>query len=214
MRSASGESTPRSTQPLCVTLREGERGGSKVSGSRAGQTQKKARDSGALGENLTDFDRGGAMTHLQRGRSLPGTGPNCIAMEFITSVICLPVIPVPSSPESRAMCGGEQPMPGKWGGMGEIGEHWCEDRDARRTSLDGRPGAESSIPSNNSDAIDSPTGKSGRGRCETRAAAKLAHVRFFSPPRNTVLAGSSRKLKAGEWDVPARGSACDTNWPS
>ena len=144
---------------------------------------KKARDSGALGENLTDFDRGGAMTHLQRGRSLPGTGPNCIAMEFITSVICLPVIPVPSSPESRAMCGGEQPMPGKWGGMGEIGEHWCEDRDARRTSLDGRPGAESSIPSNNSDAIDSPTGKSGRGRCETRAAAKLAHVRFFFPAK-------------------------------
>ena len=36
MRSASGESTPRSTQPLCVTLKEGERGGSKVSGSQAG----------------------------------------------------------------------------------------------------------------------------------------------------------------------------------
>jgi hypothetical protein len=65
------------------------------------------------------------------------------------------------------------------GSVGVIGEHGCVDREALGTSKHGRPGANPSIPSSNSDGIVSPARKSRRGRCETRAAAKIAPVGFF-----------------------------------
>jgi len=50
-------------------------------------------------------------TYLQRGSRRPCTGPKVCARRWSTCVIDAPLMPVPCSPLSSAMCGGEHPIP-------------------------------------------------------------------------------------------------------